>query len=118
MSSLATTVEAWQFKAIAKAHIPDTDALALLRIVQHGRRRRLAACSRWCLPAGCCAAGVGVALFIVPVALTLSSIGVLVFGTLMAAAALKASDQVLRYSIDKATVELLYLRCRRARRSA
>ncbi len=30
-------------------------------------------------------------------------------GTLAAAAALKASDQVLRYSIDKATVELLYL---------
>ena len=30
-------------------------------------------------------------------------------GTLVAAAALKASDQVLRYSIDKATVELLYL---------
>ena len=29
-------------------------------------------------------------------------------GTLVAAAALKASDQVLRYSIDKATVELLY----------
>ena len=33
----------------------------------------------------------------------------LLLGTLVAAAALKASDQVLRYSIDKATVELLYL---------
>ena len=51
----------------------------------------------------------GVALFIVPVAMASASLGVIVFGTLVAASALKASDQVLRYSIDKATVELLYL---------
>ena len=53
--------------------------------------------------------GVGVALFIVPVAMASASLGVILFGTLVAASALKASDQVLRYSIDKATVELLYL---------
>jgi AAA family ATP:ADP antiporter len=53
--------------------------------------------------------GVGPALFIVPTAMLMGSIGVLVLGTIVAAAALKASDQVLRYSIDKATVELLYL---------
>src|SRR4030095_7925079 len=39
----------------------------------------------------------------------MGSTGVLLLGTLVAAASLKASDQVLRYSIDKATVELLYL---------
>ena len=54
-------------------------------------------------------AGVGAALFIVPTAMLTGQIGVLALGTLVAAAALKASDQVLRYSIDKATVELLYL---------
>jgi AAA family ATP:ADP antiporter len=53
--------------------------------------------------------GVGPALFIVPTAMLMGSAGVLILGTLVAAAALKASDQVLRYSIDKATVELLYL---------
>ena len=53
--------------------------------------------------------GVGSALFIVPTAMLMGSTGVLLLGTLVAAAALKASDQVLRYSIDKATVELLYL---------
>ncbi len=53
--------------------------------------------------------GVGSALFIVPTAMLMGSAGVLLLGTLVAAAALKASDQVLRYSIDKATVELLYL---------
>jgi AAA family ATP:ADP antiporter len=110
LSSLATTVEAWQFKAIAKAAIPDTDRLAIffgtfnmwagvvslaLQLLLTGRVLRRA--------------GVGVTLFIVPIALMMSSVGVLAVGTLAAATLLRASDQVLRYSIDKATVELLYL---------
>jgi len=110
LSSLATTVEAWQFKAIAKNAIPDTDQLAMffgtfnmvagvvsliLQLVLTGRALRTG--------------GVGVTLFIVPVALTITSVGVLVTGTLIAATLLRASDQVLRYSVDKATVELLYL---------
>ncbi len=110
ISSVATTVEAWQFKAIAKAAIPDTDALAMffgtfntiagiaslaLQLLLTGRVLRRA--------------GIGMTLFIVPVALTMTSAGVLVTGTLAAATLLRASDQVLRYSIDKATIELLYL---------
>ena len=110
VSALTTTVAGWQFKAIAKAAIPDTDELAMffgsfnmtagfvslvLQVVLTSRVLRTA--------------GVGVALFIVPTALIFSSMGVLALGTLLAASMLKASDQVLRYSIDKATVELLYL---------
>jgi len=110
LASLATTVEAWQFKAIAKAAIPDTEELAIffgtfnmvagmvslaLQLLLTGRvLRRL---------------GIGMTLFIVPVALAFTSVGVLATGTLLAATLLRASDQVLRYSIDKATVELLYL---------
>jgi ATP:ADP antiporter, AAA family len=110
LASLATTVEAWQFKAIAKAAIPNTEELAIffgtfnmvagmvslaLQLLLTGRvLRRL---------------GIGMTLFIVPVALTVTSVGVLATGTLLAATLLRASDQVLRYSIDKATVELLYL---------
>ena len=110
LASLATTVEAWQFKAIAKAEIPDTEELAMffgtfnmvagmvslaLQLLLTSRvLRRL---------------GIGMTLFIVPVALTFTSVGVLATGTLLAATMLRASDQVLRYSIDKATVELLYL---------
>ena len=107
LSSLATTVEAWQFKAIAKAAIPDTDALTMffgtfnmvagvgslaLQLLLTGRALRRG--------------GVALTLFIVPVALTLTSVGVLATGTLIAATLLRASDQVLRYSVDKATVEL------------
>ncbi|MCC7035409.1 MAG: HEAT repeat domain-containing protein [Acidobacteria bacterium] len=110
LSSLATTVEAWQFKAMAKAAIPDTDALAmffgtfnvaagiaalLLQLLLTGRVLRHA--------------GIGLTLFIVPLALTATSVGLLATGTLLAATLLRASDQVLRYSIDKATIELLYL---------
>jgi hypothetical protein len=53
--------------------------------------------------------GIGVTLFVVPVAMTISSAGLLLSGSLVAVVALKASDQVLRYSLDKVTVELLYL---------
>ncbi|MDP2053939.1 MAG: Npt1/Npt2 family nucleotide transporter [Acidobacteriota bacterium] len=110
ISALATTVAGWQFKAIAKAAIPGTDELAmffgtfnmiagvmslLLQLLLTGRVLRTA--------------GVGAALFIVPTAMLMGSLGVFLLGTLVAAAALKASDQVLRYSIDKATTELLYL---------
>ena len=110
LAAFVTTIAGWQFKAIAKANIPATDELAMffgsfnmlaglaalvLQVLFTGRILR--------------SAGIGVTLFIVPAALSLSSIGLLVLGSLVAAAALKASDQVLRYSIDKATVELLYL---------
>lgn len=110
VSALATTVAGWQFKAIAKEQIPGTDDLAMffgtfnmtaglvslvMQMLFTGRVLRTA--------------GVGAALFIVPVAIMGSSVGVLIFGTLLAASMLKASDQVLRYSIDKATTELLYL---------
>jgi ATP:ADP antiporter, AAA family len=110
ISAAATTIAGWQFKAIAKASVPNTDELAMffgtfnmiaglmslvLQVLLTGRVLR--------------AIGVGPALFIVPTAMLMGSTGVLVLGTIVAAAALKASDQVLRYSIDKATVELLYL---------
>ena len=110
LASFVTTITGWQFKAIAKANIPATDELAMffgsfnivagvlalvLQVLFTGRILRLA--------------GIGITLFIVPGALTLSSIALLIVGSLWSAGALRASDQVLRYSIDKATVELLYL---------
>jgi ATP:ADP antiporter, AAA family len=110
LASFTTTIAGWQFKAIAKAAVPDTDQLAMffgafnmwagvaslaLQVLLTGRLLRTA--------------GVGVALFVVPVAMASTSLAVVVWGSLAAVSALKASDQVLRYSIDKSTVELLYL---------
>ncbi|MGE0043224.1 MAG: Npt1/Npt2 family nucleotide transporter [Vicinamibacterales bacterium] len=109
-SALATTVAGWQFKAIAKATIPDTDQLAVF----FGTFNIVAGLASLALQLALTdrvlrQVGVGAALFIVPVALSASSASLLLLGTLVAASAVKASDQVLRYSIDKVTVELLYL---------
>ncbi len=110
LAAFVTTIAGWQFKAIAKANIPATDELTMffgtfntlagilaliLQVLFTGRILR--------------SAGIGVTLFMVPVALSLSSVLLLILGSLAAVTALKASDQVLRYSVDKATVELLYL---------
>ena len=110
ISAVATTVAGWQFKAIAKAAVPNTDDLAMF----FGTFNMIAGLMSLVLQLLLTARvlrtlGVGPALFIVPTAMMIGSAGVLVLGSIVAAAALKASDQVLRYSIDKATVELLYL---------
>jgi AAA family ATP:ADP antiporter len=110
LSSFVTAVAAWQFKAVAREAIPDRDQLAAffgtfsvwaglfsltLQLLLTSRLlRRL---------------GLGFALFVVPVALTLGSVGFLAFGTLAAVVVLRGADQVLRYSVDRPTVELLYL---------
>jgi ATP:ADP antiporter, AAA family len=110
ISSFVTTIAGWQFKAIAKAHIPQTDALtaffgtfnfyaglvslALQLLVTSRLLQKF---------------GIGFGLFVVPTVLATGTVGVVLTGALAAAVLLKGSDQVLRYSIDKATVELLYL---------
>src|SRR6185503_17512012 len=53
--------------------------------------------------------GLGVVLLLVPLALTAGSLGVLMWGSLAAAVVLKGSDHVLRFSIDRSSMELLYL---------
>ena len=110
LSAYVTTIAGWQFKAIAKANIPDTDALAAF----FGSFNMVAGLAALGLQLFLTSrvlrrVGVGVTLFIVPAALALSTGGLLISSTLLAVVALKGSDQVLRYSIDKATVELLYL---------
>jgi ATP:ADP antiporter, AAA family len=110
IAALTTTIAGWQFKAIAKQAVPGTDDLAMF----FGTFNMIAGLMSLALQLLLTArvlrtVGVGPALFIVPTAMLMGSMGVWMLGTLVAAAALKASDQVLRYSIDKATVELLYL---------
>jgi AAA family ATP:ADP antiporter len=110
ISSFVTTLAGWQFKAIAKQFFPQKDALTaffgefnfyagiLAFVVQLLFTSRIL--RRF---------GIGPALFIVPISLLMGSVGVFVWFGLAAAIFLKGSDQVLRYSIDKPTVELLYL---------
>jgi len=110
LSSVATTFAGWQFKAIARDAFADKDALtaffgefnfwvglaclALQLLLTSRFLRRF---------------GLGPALLVVPLALFGSELAVFAFGTLATAIVLKGSDQLLRYSLDKSSVELLYL---------
>ncbi len=110
LSSIATCFAGWQFKAIAKAAYPDKNALtaffgqfnfwaglaclALQLLLTSRFLRRF---------------GLGPALLIVPLGLLGSEMAVLLLGTLGAAILLKGGDSVVRYSLDKSSVELLYL---------
>lgn len=110
LSSFVTTTAGWQFKAIAKQFLQEKDALALFfgdfnfyaGILCLGTQLLLTSrlLRRF---------GIGPALFVVPMVLLVSTMGVLAWGTLAAAIFLKGGDYVLRYSIDKSSVELLYL---------
>jgi len=111
LSSIATTTANWQFEAFTQARFAmDKNAIGrflgdfyfyagiaclLFQLLMTSRLLR--------------AFGIGPALFVVPLALLGGSAAILIWGTLSAAILLRASDQVLRYSIDKSTVELLYL---------
>jgi len=110
VSSLVTEVISWQFKAVAQAFIPGKDHLAaffgdftfyagiLALIVQ------LLVTSRFLRRFG-----IGVAMFTLPLGLVVTSGYMLLAGTLLSVILLRGADWVWRYSIDKSTVELLYL---------
>lgn len=110
LSSLATTMIGWQFKAVAKDFMPNKEALAIffgnfnLYAGLLSLAVQLLLTSRFLRRFG-----IGPALFAVPVALLASSTGFALSGGLISVVLLKGADQVLRYSIDKSSVELLYL---------
>jgi AAA family ATP:ADP antiporter len=110
LSSIATTVAAWQFRAMAKHFIPQTDALTAFFGTFNFYAGTLSLLTQLLLTSRLLSRfGLGTALLVVPCALTAGSLGVLIWGSLAAAVLLKGSDQVLRYSIDRSSVELLYL---------
>ena len=110
VSAFVTEVIDWQFKSVAKEFIPVKDHLAaffgdftfyagiLTLVVQLLVTSRLL--RRF---------GIGVALFTLPVGLVATSGYMLLTGTLFSAILLRGTDWVWRHSIDKSSVELLYL---------
>ena len=110
VSSFVTEVIEWQFKSVAKEFIPVKDDLAaffgdftfyagiLTLVVQ------LLVTSRFLRRFG-----IGVALFALPVMVVATSGYMLLTGTLFSAILLRGTEFVWRHSIDKSSVELLYL---------
>src|SRR5207237_10580029 len=105
-----STFTGWQFKAIAKEFLVNKDALAIFFGNFLFYAGILSLLFQLLLTTRCLRKfGITTTLFVLPVAVFAGSMGLLAFGTLAAGVVLKGSDQVLRYSLDKSTAELLYL---------
>ena len=110
ISSLVTTLTGWQFLALSQHFLAKKDAMAIFFgnfyfwVGLLGLLFQLLLTTRFLRRFG-----IGTTLFVLPLTVFLGSVGLLALGTLGAAVALKGSEQVLRYSLDKSTTELLYL---------
>jgi len=110
VSSLVTTLTGWQFLALMQQFLVKKDAIAVFYANFNLYAGILGLLFQLLLTARFLRRfGIGTALFVLPTTVFLGTAGLLVFGTLGAAVALKGCDQTLRYSLDKSTAELLYL---------
>ena len=110
ISSFVTTLTGWQFKAIAKQSLVHKEALAIFFGDFYFYVGILSLLLQLLLTTRCLRKfGIGPLLFVLPLVVLAGSANLLVLGTFGAVVFLKGGDQVLRYSIDKSTVELLYL---------
>jgi hypothetical protein len=109
VSAAVTTIAGLQFKAIASESANGVDHLAAL-FGSFSLYAGLVALATQLVvtPRVIGRFGLGPALAIAPAALAAGSAGVFWSGTLTAAMVMKGSDQVLRYSVDRAAIELLY----------
>jgi AAA family ATP:ADP antiporter len=110
ISSLVTTLTDWQFLALGQQFLVKKDVMAVFFGNFNFYAGVLGLLFQLLLTARFLRRfGIGTALFVLPVTVLMGSTGLLAFGTLASAVALKGGDQVLRYSVDKSTAELLYL---------
>ena len=110
ISSFATTLTGWQFKALAKQFNVQKDALAIFFGDFYFYAGLLSLLFQLFLTTRLLRRfGISRMLFLLPITVLCGSVGLLIGGTVAAALFLKGSDQVLRYSIDRSTIELLYL---------
>jgi AAA family ATP:ADP antiporter len=110
ISSFVTTLTGWQFKALAKQFAVNKDAMAIFFGDFYFYAGLLALLFQLLLTTRLLRRfGIGPMLFVLPVVVLAGSVGLLVWGTVGAVLFLKGGDQVLRYSLDRSTIELLYL---------
>jgi AAA family ATP:ADP antiporter len=110
ISNFVTAVISWQFKAVAKEFIPAKDHLTAFFGDFTFYAGILALVTQLLLTSRLLRRfGIGLALFALPVALLVTSVHMLLAGTLFAVVLLRGSDYVWRYSVDRSAVELLYL---------
>jgi len=110
ISSFATTITGWQFKALAKQFSVGKDSMAVFFGDFYFYAGMLALLFQLLLTTRLLRRfGIGPILYVLPLIVLAGSAGLLVWGTVASALFLKGGDQVVRYSIDRSTIELLYL---------
>ena len=110
LSSFVTAVASWQFKAIAQQALVSKDAMAAFFGSFNAWVGVLCVATQFLVTASVLRRlGLGPVLFLLPLGLLSGSAGLLAFASLGAAVLLKGVDKVLRYSIDRPAMELLYL---------
>jgi ATP:ADP antiporter, AAA family len=110
IGSLVTTLTDWQFLALGQQFLVKKDVMAVFFGNFNFYAGVLGLLFQLLLTARFLRRfGIGTALFVLPVTVLMGSVGLLAFGTLASAVALKGGDTVLRYSVDRSTAELLYL---------
>jgi len=108
---LATCILGYQFKLIAKGTFgSNTEGLAVYFCRFNGYMGLASFVFQLALtPLLLSTFGIRVTLFVTPVALMASSLGVLAAPTLLMASILRGSHYMLRFSLDKSSTELLYI---------
>ena len=109
LSGIVTNIAGWQFKAVAAQTLLDKNELASFFGAFYGYTGIIGFLIGLFVAPRLLMFSVGIALFVLPVALVAGAGGVLAWGSLWAATLLKGSDKILRYSIEKpATVSLYF----------
>ena len=110
LSSFVTAVASWQFKAIAQQTLVSKDAMAAFFGTFNAWVGVFCVATQLLFTASVLRRlGLGPVLFLLPLVLLSGSAWLLTFATLTAAVVLKGADKVMRYSIDRPAMELLYL---------
>jgi AAA family ATP:ADP antiporter len=108
--SIVSALASWQFRAIAKEFLITKDAMAEFFGSFYGYTGVLALLIQLFLtPRILRHFGVRIALLILPVAFVGGATALIASGALWAATLLKGTDRIVRYSVDTAALQLLYL---------
>jgi AAA family ATP:ADP antiporter len=108
LSSVVTNIAGWQFKANAAMSFVLKNDLAAFFGTFYGYVSVLGFLVAQVLAPRILVVSIGLALFLLPLALLAGTAGVLLSGTLWTTTLLKGSDKILRYAIEKPAVESLY----------
>lgn len=108
LSSVTTTIVSFQFRSAASHAYGTGSHLAAFLGSFNVETGLLALIVQLFLTRRVLGAGLGVGLCVAPVAIAAGSVALMFTGSLFAAVLLRGSDQVLRYSIDRAAIDVLY----------